>query len=34
MRFFEIPKQIRAIAQISEVEDLLRAGERLTEAKA
>lgn len=33
MRFFEIPKQIRAIARISEVEDLLRAGERLTEAK-
>jgi phospholipid transport system transporter-binding protein len=33
MRFFEIPKQICAIARISEAEDLLRAGERLTEAK-
>jgi phospholipid transport system transporter-binding protein len=31
IRFFEIPQQIRAIARISEVEDLLRAGERLTE---
>ncbi|HEY4646512.1 MAG TPA: STAS domain-containing protein [Steroidobacteraceae bacterium] len=30
IRFFEIPEQIRAIARISEVEDLLRAGERLT----
>jgi len=33
IRFFEIPKQIRAIARISEVEDLLRAGESLTEGK-
>jgi phospholipid transport system transporter-binding protein len=33
IRFFEIPEQIRAIARISEVEDLLRAGERLTESR-
>ncbi len=31
MRFFDLPRQIRAIAQICEVEDLLRAGERWTE---
>lgn len=31
IRFFDVPRQIRAIAQISEVEDLLRAGETWTE---
>lgn len=29
IRFFELPKQIRAIARICEVEDVLRAAERL-----
>lgn len=28
IRFFDLPRQIRAIARICEVEDLLRAGER------
>jgi phospholipid transport system transporter-binding protein len=31
IRFFELPKQIRAIAHICEVEELLRAAERLEE---
>jgi phospholipid transport system transporter-binding protein len=31
MRFFELPPQIRAIARICEVEDLLRAAERWEE---
>jgi phospholipid transport system transporter-binding protein len=30
IRFIGIPKQIRAIAEISEVEDMLRVGERWT----
>lgn len=29
IRFFELPRQIRAIARICEIEDLLRAAERL-----
>ncbi len=31
IRFFELPRQIRAIAHICEVEELLRAGETWTE---
>ena len=31
MRFFEIPSQIRAVAEISEVEGILHAAESLTE---
>jgi phospholipid transport system transporter-binding protein len=34
IRFFDIPEPIRAIARISEVEDVLRAGERLSESRS
>ena len=34
MRFFDLPRQIRAIARICEVEDVLRAAERWEEAPA